>query len=107
VPDDPVAVLGRDEILDDVTLYWVTGTATSSARLYWESFGKIAQPPVHVPTGVAVYPAEIIPPVRKWMEPVFTNITHWREHDRGGHFAAWEVPDTFVADLAEWAAPLR
>ena len=107
VPDDPIAVLGRDEILDDVTLYWVTGTATSSARLYWESFGKIAQPPVHVPTGVAVYPAEIIPPVRKWMEPTFTNITHWREHDRGGHFAAWEVPDTFVADLAEWAAPFR
>lgn len=107
VPNDPIAVLGRDEILDDVTLYWVTGTATSSARLYWESFGQIAQPPVPVPTGVAVYPCEIIPPVRAWMEPTFTNITHWREYERGGHFAAWEVPDTFVADLTEWAAPLR
>lgn len=106
-PDDPVAVLGRDEVLDDITLYWVTGTATSSARLYWESFGKITQPPVGVPTGVASYPAEIVPPVRKWMEPVFTNITHWREYDRGGHFPAWEVPATFVADLVEWAAPLR
>ncbi len=107
VPDDPLAVLGRDEVLDDITLYWVTGTATSSARLYWESFGKIDQPPVSVPTGVAVYPCEIIPPVRKWMEPVFTNITHWRRYARGGHFAAWEVPETFMADLVEWAAPLR
>ena len=107
VPDDPLAVLGRDEVLDDITLYWVTGTATSSARLYWESFGKITQPPVAVPTGVGVYPREIIPPVRSWMEPVFKNITHWREHPRGGHFAAWEVPDAFVADLVDWAAPLR
>ncbi|HWL43601.1 MAG TPA: epoxide hydrolase [Ilumatobacter sp.] len=107
VPDDPLAVLGRDEVLDDITLYWVTGTATSSARLYWESFGKRDRVPVAVPTGVAVYPAEIVPPVRKWMEPTFTNITHWREYERGGHFAAWEVPDTFVADLVEWAAPLR
>lgn len=104
---DPADVLGRDEILDDVTLYWVTGTATSSARLYWESFGNIERIPVSVPTGVAVYPGEIIPPVRKWMGELFPNITHWSEHARGGHFAAWEVPDTFVADLAEWAAPLR
>lgn len=103
---DPVAVLGRDEILDDVTIYWVTGTATSSARLYWESFGRIDQPPVTVPTAVAVYPGEIVPPVRAWMEPLFPNIVRWREYDRGGHFAAWEVPETFVADLAEWAAGL-
>jgi pimeloyl-ACP methyl ester carboxylesterase len=104
---DPADVLGRDAMLDDVTLYWVTGTATSSARLYWESFGNIARLPVEVPTGVAVYPGEIIPPVRKWMGKLFPNITHWAEHDRGGHFAAWEVPDAFVADVRECFRALR
>jgi len=101
---DPADLLGRDEMLDDVSLYWFTGTATSSARLYWESFGKIDQPEITVPTGVGVYPGEIVPPVRKWMEAKYTNIVHWREHERGGHFAGWEVPEAFVADLVEWAA---
>lgn len=68
------------------------------ARLYWESFGKRrATPIVNVPTGVALFPKEIITPVRRWMEPTFTNITHWSEMEKGGHFAAFEQPESFCA----------
>ncbi|MAT06867.1 MAG: epoxide hydrolase [Acidimicrobiaceae bacterium] len=95
----PENVLTRDELLDNVMLYWVTNSATSSARLYWESFGGGRSADVTIPVGFSVYPREIVPPVRKWVEQTFPDIRHWAEHDRGGHFAAFEVPDTFVADL--------
>lgn len=95
----PEHVLTRDELLDNVMLYWVTNSATSSARLYWESFRGRRPAEVTVPTGFAVYPAEIVPPVRKWVERTFHDVRHWAEYDKGGHFAAFEVPDTFVADL--------
>jgi len=87
----------------------VTGTAASSARLYWESFGpgKRQVRPVQVPSGVAVYPQEIVPPVRRWMEPVFRNIRHWREMPRGGHFAAFEQPALFVDDVRAFFRGLR
>lgn len=94
----PENVLSRDEMLDDVMLYWLTGSATSSARIYWESFGRGKRHTVTVPTGFAVYPKEIVPPVRTWVEPIY-NVQYWAEYDKGGHFAAFEVPDTFVADL--------
>ena len=94
-------------MLDNVMLYWVTGSATSSARIYWESFGRAKRPKVDVPTGFAVYPREIVPPVRKWVGELYPNVVHWREYDKGGHFAAFEVPDTFVADLREWASHVR
>jgi pimeloyl-ACP methyl ester carboxylesterase len=97
----PENVLTRDEMLDNVMLYWLTRTATSSARIYWESFGRGSRPTVSVPTGFAVYPKEIVPPVREWVGELYTNIVHWREYDKGGHFAAFEVPETFVADLRE------
>ena len=98
----PEHVLTRDELLDNVMLYWVTNSATSSARLYWQSFGGRRQRPlVTIPVGFSVYPAEIVPPVRKWCEQVFSDLRYWAEHDRGGHFAAFEVPDTFVADLRD------
>jgi epoxide hydrolase len=94
----PENILSRDELLDNVMLYWVTATAASSARLYWESFGwkRITAPAVSVPTGVAVFPKEIITPVRKWMASRFTNIQHWSEMPKGGHFAAFEQPDLLV-----------
>ncbi len=60
-----------------------------------------------MPTGFAVYPKEIVPPVRKWVGELYPNIVHWTEHPKGGHFAAFEVPDTFVADLRAWARPFR
>ncbi len=80
-------------------LYWVTETATSSARLYWESFGKRrTTPKVRVPTGVAVFPKEIITPVRRWMEPNFPNITHWSEMEKAAAFRRTsEQPELYVA----------
>lgn len=103
----PEHALTRDEMLDNVMLYWATNSATSSARIYWESFGRASRPTVHVPTGFAVYPKEILPLVRKWVGERYPNIVHWAEHPKGGHFAAFEVPDTFVADLRTWARPFR
>jgi len=105
----PENILSRDEMLDNVMLYWVTATAASSARLYWESFGwkRITAPAVSAPTGVAVFPKEIIAPVRKWMESRFTNIQHWTEMPKGGHFAAFEQPDLLVQDVRKFFRPLR
>lgn len=104
----PENVLGRDELLDNVMLYWVNATGASSARLYWESFGKGGErPPVEVPTGVAVFPKEIVTPVRKWMAPRFRNIVHWREMPRGGHFAAFEQPELFVEEVRGFFRTLR
>ncbi|MGO9361254.1 MAG: epoxide hydrolase family protein [Xanthobacteraceae bacterium] len=105
----PENILGRDELLDNVMLYWVTASAASSARLYWESFGpkrRIAHT-VAIPTGVAVFPKEIVPPVRKWMESSFTDIRRWSEMPKGGHFAAFEQPDLFVGDVRAYFRMLR
>ena len=95
----PENVLNRDELLDNVMMYWVTNSATSSARIYWESFGKTRAVHVSVPVGVAVYPKEIVTPVRSWMEADYPNIVHWSEQPKGGHFAAFEQPELFVADV--------
>jgi pimeloyl-ACP methyl ester carboxylesterase len=105
----PENVLHRDELLDNLMLYWVTASAASSARLYWESFGagKRAALPVKVPTGVAVYPKEIVPPVRRWMEPGYSDIRHWQPMPKGGHFAAFEQPALFVDDLRSYFRLLR
>ncbi|HLZ05181.1 MAG TPA: epoxide hydrolase [Bradyrhizobium sp.] len=105
---DPHNILSRDELLDNVMLYWVTATAASSARLYWESFGRARRHgKVTVPTGVAVFPKEIVPPVRRWMEDAFPNIQHWSEMPKGGHFAAFEQPELFVAEVRSFFRKLR
>jgi pimeloyl-ACP methyl ester carboxylesterase len=104
---DPLNVLDRDELLDNVMFYWATNSGASSARLYWESFRGGRREAVNVPTGVAVYPKEIVPPVRRWMEQAFHNIVHWTEQPRGGHFAAFEQPELFVDDVRAFARPLR
>jgi len=105
----PENILGRDELLDNVMLYWVTATAASSARLYWESLGPgcRAALKITVPTGVAVYPKEIVTPVRRWMEDTYTDIRHWREMPKGGHFAAFEQPALFVEDVRAYFRTLR
>lgn len=104
----PENILTRDELLTNVMIYWATATATSSARLYWESFGKPGlKLPITVPTGVAVYPKEIIAPVRSWMAPRYTHITHWRVMPRGGHFAALEQPGLWLDDIRAFFATLR
>lgn len=102
----PENALSRDEILDDIMLYWVTNSATSSARLYWESIGRVS-PKVDVPSGFSVFPHEIFPPVREWLEDRFTDIRFWSEHDRGGHFAAFEQPDAFLGDVRACFRPHR
>jgi pimeloyl-ACP methyl ester carboxylesterase len=85
----------------------VTETAASSARLYWESFKKWGDTTrVELPTGVASFPKEILRAPRRWCEPNF-NITHWTTMPRGGHFAAFEQPELFVADLREFFATVR
>jgi len=105
----PENILGRDELLDNVMLYWVTASAASSARLYWESFGQrrgvLRQ--VDIPTGVAVFPKEIVTPVRRWMQAQYTDIRHWSEMPRGGHFAAFEQPELFVGELRTYFRNLR
>jgi len=99
----PENVFTRDELLDNVMLYWATNSATSSARLYWESFGTMGgagrrPAKVPVPTGVARFPKEILKVPRSWCETAYT-LVHWTEMPRGGHFAAFEQPEVFVADV--------
>jgi len=96
----PENVLSRNELLDNVMLYWINGNGASSARIYWESFGKGPRPAtVTIPSGFTAYPKEIAPPVRSWVEPMFTDIRYWNEQAKGGHFAAFEVPELFVDDI--------
>jgi pimeloyl-ACP methyl ester carboxylesterase len=105
----PENALSRDEMLDNVMLYWLTGSAASSARLYWQSFGKsrlLRDGRVELPTGVAAFPREILRAPRHWCEPRY-NITHWTTMPRGGHFAAFEQPDLFVEDIRRFFATIR
>jgi pimeloyl-ACP methyl ester carboxylesterase len=104
---NPENVLSRDELLDNVMLYWVTGSGASSARLYWESFNGFAGPGrVEIPTGVAAFPKEILPAPRRWCEDAY-HITHWTTMPRGGHFAAFEQPTLFVDDIRAFFATVR
>ena len=95
----PENVLTRDELLDNVMLYWLPGTGASSARLYWESFTNPSLPPVPVPTGCSIFPGEILRCSRRWAEKRYTNLIHWNDLPRGGHFAAFEQPELFVEEL--------
>jgi pimeloyl-ACP methyl ester carboxylesterase len=97
---DPENAFTKDQLLTNVMLYWVTGTITSSTRLYWERqhSGERGQPDVSVPTGVARYPKEILKFPRSWVERHY-NVTRWEVMPRGGHFAAMEQPDLFADDV--------
>jgi pimeloyl-ACP methyl ester carboxylesterase len=89
-----------DEMLDDISLYWLTNSGGSSARLYWESFRKdFLLIEVDVPAGYTVFPKEIFRAPRAWVERAFSNLIYWSEVDRGGHFAAWEQPELFVNEI--------
>ena len=96
--DKPSGNLTRDNILDNITLYWLTGTGASAARWYWE-FGRFvaatqaagqAPPPVSVPVGFTTFPGEIFRAPRRWVEGSYPTLTYFNEAERGGHFAAWE-----------------
>jgi len=107
------SVLSFDEMLDNITLYWLTGTATSSARYYWENAARLAQPTppgqpaIALPTGITQFPGDILGSSRRWADRVFANIVHWSHAPRGGHFAAWEVPDLFTEELRTCFRNLR
>ncbi len=103
-------VYTRDQLLTNITIYWVTGTITSSMRLYYEMFkgGRLGllEKRVEVPTGVARFPREIMRFPRKWVENQY-NVTHWTDMPRGGHFAAMEQPDLYVDDVRKFFRTVR
>ena len=110
----PENVLTRDELLDNLMLYWLPRTGASSARLYWESIRQVDElitGPVHdiveVPTGCSIFPKELQRPSRRWAEKRFRDIRHWNELDRGGHFAAFEQPELFVDELRSFFRTVR
>lgn len=110
----PENALTRDDLLDNVMLYWLPGVGASSARLYWESFARVQQrfrqgttDVVTTPTGCSVFPKENPRPSRRWAQRRFLDIRHWGEPARGGHFAAFEQPELFVAEVRAFFRTVR
>ena len=100
--------LSRDDVLDNITLYWLTNTAVSSARLYWEYKGGFFDVRnVTIPVAVSVFPDEIYAAPKSWAEKAYPKLIFYNRHPKGGHFAAWEQPEFFVSDLREAFRPLR
>ena len=100
--------LTRDDILDNITLYWLTGTAISSARLYWENTFAFFDPKhISIPVAVSVFPDEIYAAPKSWTERAYPKLIHFNRLDKGGHFAAWEQPELFVSELRASFKPLR
>lgn len=105
--------LTRDHVLDNITLYWLTGTGASAAREYWENAQAAAmsagkpRPAVELPVGFTTFPGEIWRTPRSWVEKAYPNVTYFNEVDRGGHFAAWEEPELFAAELRAAFKALR
>ncbi|QBS38952.1 epoxide hydrolase family protein [Nocardia sp. CS682] len=102
----PENALTKDELLDNLMMYWLPGTGASAARLYWESIAQVDEwisgevtSTVDVPTGCSVFPKELQRPSRRWAAKRFTDIRYWSEPERGGHFAAFEQPELFVEDI--------
>ena len=115
VDGEPVGNLTRDNIVDNITVYWLTGTAASAARSYWEDGRALAaalasgQPPpaVTVPVGFTTFPGEIWASPRSWVEAVYPGLAYFNEVDKGGHFAAWEEPQLFTEEVREAFSSLR
>ena len=97
---DPENILSRDEMLDNIMVYWLNNASASSGRLYWHSFGKGPQPTqVHVPMGGTIFPKEIFRTSQRFAERMYTNIVYWNERAKGGHFAAFEQPQAYVEEV--------
>jgi pimeloyl-ACP methyl ester carboxylesterase len=113
VEDKPSGNLTRDHILDNITLYWLTGTGTSAARSYWESAQATAKsagqapPPMNLPFGFTTFPGEIWKTPRSWVEAAYPNVIYFNEVDKGGHFAAWEEPELFSTEIRAAFRSLR
>jgi pimeloyl-ACP methyl ester carboxylesterase len=107
----PAGHLTRDRILDNITLYWLTGTGASAAREYWETGQALAAgqtpPEVSIPVGFTTFPGEIWPAPRSWVEQVYPTLSYFHEVDRGGHFAAWEEPEVFATEIQAAFRSLR
>lgn len=95
----PENVLNRDELLDNVMLYWLTTAGASSARIYWESFNSGSMDPISVPAGISQFPKDIFRTSKRWAEKRFSNLIYWNALDSGGHFAAMEQPQQFVEEV--------
>jgi hypothetical protein len=109
----PTGNLTRDHVVDNVTLYWLTGTGASAARSYWES-GRAtaaaagqAPPEVSIPVGFTTFPGEIFQAPRSWVEQSYPNLTYFNKVDKGGHFAAWEEPQLFSSEVRAAFRSLR
>jgi pimeloyl-ACP methyl ester carboxylesterase len=100
-------VLTKDELLDNVMMFWLNNCAASSARLYWESFNAPNLDPIDMPTGCSIFPREIFRSSRRWAEKRFSQLIYFNELDRGGHFAALEQPDLFTREMRECFRQLR
>jgi hypothetical protein len=105
---DPVDNLTPDEVLDNITLTWVTNTGISSARLYWENkLGFFDVKGVKVPAAVSVFPRELYRAPRSWTEQAYPNLMYFNEVDRGNHFAAWQEPELFTTEVRAAFRSLR
>jgi pimeloyl-ACP methyl ester carboxylesterase len=115
VDDEPAGNLTRDHIVDNLTLYWLTGTGASAARSYWEDGQALAHahasgqasPEVSLPVGFTTFPGEIWRTPRSWVENSYPNVTYFNEVDKGGHFAAWEEPELFSTEIRAAFRTLR
>jgi pimeloyl-ACP methyl ester carboxylesterase len=113
VDGKPTGNLTRDHLLDNITLYWLTGTGASAARWYWETGRAGARaagqppPPMKVPVAFTAFPGEIFPAPRSWVEVAYPGVAYYKEAERGGHFAAWEEPALFTSELRAAFRPLR
>lgn len=96
---DAEELIGRDTILDNITLYWLTGTAASSARIYWSSMRRFKEHEIAVPVGYSQFPRDIHETSRRWVEERYPTLVHYNELPHGGHYPAWERPDTFVDEV--------
>jgi pimeloyl-ACP methyl ester carboxylesterase len=109
----PSGGLTPDHVLDNITLYWLTGTGTSAARLYWENSRAVtaaikhAPPHVSLPVAFTVFPGEIFQAPRHWVKKAYHNLIYFNEVDKGGHFAAWEEPELFASEMRAAFKPLR
>ena len=115
VDGEPAGNLTRDHILDNITLYWLTGTGASAARWYWETGRAVAAaraagevpPPIPVPVGFTTFPGELFPAPRSWVETAYPGLAYFNEAGRGGHFAGWEEPELFSGELRAAFSSLR
>ena len=105
---DPERALTRDEMLDDITLYWLTNTGTSGARLYWENnANNFNAVDISLPAAITVFPGEIYQAPRSWAEQSYHKLIYYNQVEKGGHFAAWEQPELFAAEMRAAFRSLR